>query len=383
MRKKAITMDKIREMKVTPWEVSGHIDYEKLIKEFGLKPINIDILPKEFSESVLFRRNIIFAHRDFERIAEAFRKKKPFSMMTGLMPSGKFHFGHKLVAEQIIFYQKLGAKVYITVADIEAYNSRTHDMEKLRKTAIDEYLTNYIALGLDIKKCDFYFQSERSKNGKKSNAYYSLAGMLAGHATFNEFKAVYGEITPGKMSASLLQAADMLHLQLPEFESPVPTVVPVGIDQDAHIRLARDISQRIKIYNFIQLSSTYHMFMPGLKSGKMSASDPNSYIALTDTPEEAEAKIKKYAFSGGQPSMKEHRKKGGNPDVDVSFQILKYGMEPNDKKLQEIYNKYKSGELLTGELKHILIEKICDFLKHHQREREKAKSKLDRFILKD
>ena len=57
MRKKAITMDKIREMKVTPWEVSGHIDYEKLIKEFGLKPINIDILPKEFSESVLFRRN--------------------------------------------------------------------------------------------------------------------------------------------------------------------------------------------------------------------------------------------------------------------------------------------------------------------------------------
>ena len=125
------------------------------------------------------------------------------------------------------------------------------------------------------------------------------------------------------------------------------------------------------------------MFMPGLKSGKMSSSDPNSYIALTDTPEEAEAKIKKYAFSGGQPSMKEHRKKGGNPDVDVSFQILKYGMEPNDKKLQEIYNKYKSGELLTGELKHILIEKICDFLKHHQREREKAKSKLDRFILKD
>src|SRR3989338_5786230 len=90
MRKKAITMDKIREMKVTPWEVSGHIDYEKLIKEFGLKPINIDILPKEFSESVLFRRNIIFAHRDLERIEEAFRKKKLFSMMTGLMPSGKF-----------------------------------------------------------------------------------------------------------------------------------------------------------------------------------------------------------------------------------------------------------------------------------------------------
>ena len=49
---------------------------------------------------------------------------------------------------------------------------------------------------------------------------------------------------------------------------------------------------------------------------------------------EAAKKIKKYAFSGGQATLDEHRKKGGNPDVDVSFQMLLYGMEPNDKKLR-------------------------------------------------
>ncbi|HIH15224.1 MAG: tryptophanyl-tRNA synthetase [archaeon GW2011_AR17] len=365
---------------VTPWEVKGTIDYERLIKEFGLQECKN--LPKECNALPLFRRGIIFAQRDFARISEAIEKKKRFVVMTGLMPSGKFHFGHKMVAEQLIFYQSLGAKIYLTVADLEAYNSRMPDMKALRETAIQEYLTNYIALGLDLKKCDFYFQSKRSKEGKKSNAYYSLAAMFARHITFNEFKAIYGEISPGKMSSALLQAADMLHPQLPEFEGkPQPILIPVGADQDPHLRLARDASQRIKEYNFVQLSSTYHKFLPGLGSGKMSSSDPTSYIALTDTPEDAAHKIRKYAFSGGQATLEEHRKKGGNPDVDVSFQMLRYGLEPDDKKLKNISDEYKSGKLLTGELKAITIEKITSFLKGHQKKREKAKKQVDKFLL--
>src|SRR3989338_10046202 len=145
---------------VTPWEIKGTIDYDKLIKEFGLKPL--ENLPKIFLENVLFRRGIVFAHRDFKQIAEAVEQKKPFVMMTGLMPSGKFHLGHKMVAEQMIFYQQLGARLYITVADVEAYNTRNSDLKELHRTAIEEYLTNYVALGLDLKKCDFYFQSARS-----------------------------------------------------------------------------------------------------------------------------------------------------------------------------------------------------------------------------
>jgi tryptophanyl-tRNA synthetase len=366
--------------KVTPWEVSGKINYDKLIKDFGLKPLKH--LPKVFQDNVLFRRGIIFAHRDFKQIVEAIENKKPFVMMTGLMPSGKFHFGHKMVADQIIFYQKLGAKVYVTVADIEAYNSRNPNMKELKETAIKEYLTNYVALGLDLKKCDFYFQSQRSKEGKKANAYYSLANMLARHATFNEFKAVYGEISPGKMASSLLQAADMLHPQLPEFEGkPLPVVIPVGADQDPHLRLARDISQRIKQFKFLQLSSTYHKFMPGLKGGKMSSSDAHSYIALSENPKEVAKKINKYAFSGGQATLEEHRKKGGNPDIDVSFQMLRYGLEPDDKKLQKIYDDYKSGKLLSGELKQILIKKLTEFLKEHQKKREKAEKIIEKLNL--
>ncbi len=319
-------------MKVTPWEVKGNIDYDKLIKDFGVKPLGN--LPKGFEKEVLFRRGLVYAHMDFKLVADAIEKKQPFAMMTGLMPSGKFHFGHKMVADQIIFYQKLGAKVYLAV-DTEAYNSRNTNIKELRRIAVEDYLANYIALGLDIKKCDFYFQSARSRDGGKSSAYYRLANMLARHATFNEFKSVYGDISPGKIASSLLQAADVLHPQLPEFSKKlVPTVVPVGIDQSPHLRLARDMAKRIKIHKFLPVSSTYHKFMMGLKGGKMSSSDENSYIALADTPEEATRKIKKYAFSGGQATLEEHRKKGGNPDVDVAFQMLLYGMEPDDTKFK-------------------------------------------------
>ena len=365
--------------KVTPWEVSGEIDYGKLIKEFGISPI--DELPKEFQKEILFRRGLVFAHRDIQRILEAIKAKKPFAMMTGMMPTGKFHIGHMMVARQMVFWQSMGAKIYITVADIEAYNARNQSLEESRKIAQD-YLLNYIALGLKPKNCEIYFQSERSKDGNKSNAYYRLQNLFARHATFNEFRAVYGEISPGKMVSSLLQAADMFHPQLPEFNNPLPTLVPVGIDQDPHIRLARDISQRIKGFNFIQLSSTYNLFMPGLKGGKMSASDPTSYIAPTDTPEEVRNKIMKHAFSGGQATLELQRKKGGNPDIDVSLQYLKMMFEEDDKKLKKIHDDYRSGKMLTGELKQILVDKINAFLKHHQAEMEKARKKMNSFLPK-
>src|SRR3989344_3778485 len=344
-----------KQVKVTPWEVSGDINYEKLIKEFGVSQIKE--LPEVFNKNILFRRKIIFAHRDIQRILEAIKNKKPFVMMTGLMPTGKFHIGHMMLAQQMVFYQKLGAKLYIAVADIEAYNARGQSLEESKKIA-EDYILGYATLGLDLKKADIYFQSSRSKNSEKANAYYRLQNLLARHATFNEFRAVYGEITPGKMLSALLQASDMLHPQLPEFEGECPVIIPVGIDLEPHIRLARDISQRIKNPKFIQLSSTYHMFIPGLAGGKMSSSDAASYIALTDSPEQVETKIRKYAFSGGKDTLEEHRKLGGTPDIDVSFQYLKFFFEQDDKKLAQIEKDYRSGKMLTSELKKYLIEKI-------------------------
>jgi len=362
---------------VTPWDAKGDIDYAKLVKEFGIQPLNK--IPKQLKDNILFKRQVVFAHRDIKNILDAVEKKKKLVMMTGLMPTGKFHIGHMLVAKHMLSYQDLGAKMYIAVADIEALHARGQILEDSRKNAIEEYITNYIALGLKPKNCEIYFQSERSTDAKKSNAYYRLQNMLAKHATFNEFKAVYGEISPGKMLSAVLQASDMLHAQLPEFEGPCPVIVPVGVDQDPHLRLARGMARKFN-YKFMPLCSSYHKFMPGLGGGKMSSSEPNSFVALTDTPKEAKKKINKYAFSGGQATLEEHRKKGGNPDIDVSFQYLSMFFEEDDKKLKKIYEDYKSGKLLSGELKALLIEKMTKFLEKHQKAREKAKNNIDKYI---
>jgi tryptophanyl-tRNA synthetase len=366
---------------VTPWEVKGDIDYDKIIKEFGISPLKD--LPKVFTDNILFNRKVVFAQRDYNRIIDAIHHKKPFVMMTGLMPTGKIHIGHMILAQQFVFYQSLGAKIYIAVADVEAYNARGQSLEDSRKIALEEYIPSYIALGLKPENCKIYFQSQRSTDADKSNAYYQLQNILARYATFNEFKAVYGEISPGKMVSALLQASDMLHPQLKEFEGNIPVVVPVGIDQDPHIRLARDISQRIKDPKFLQLCSTYHLFIPGLSGGKMSSSDPTSFIGLTDDAKTIKNKINKYAFSGGRVTVEEHRKHGGDPDIDISFQYLKMFFEPDDNRLSEIYCDYKSGKLLSGELKAILIEKLTEFLKDHQEKREKAKRIIDKFIYKN
>ena len=112
------------------------------------------------------------------------------------------------------------------------------------------------------------------------------------------------------------------------------------------------------------------------------SSSGEGVIFLSDTPKEVERKIKKYAFSGGKDTLEEHRKHGGNPDIDVSFQYLKIFFEQDDKKLEKIESDYRSGKLLSGELKQITIDKINAFLKEHQKSRKEAEKNMDKFMFK-
>lgn len=82
-----------------------------------------------------------------------------------------------------------------------------------------------------------------------------------------------------------------------------------------------------------------------------------------------QTKINKYAFSGGQVSVEDHRRLGGNPDVDVSYIYLTY-FEDDDAKLEEIYTSYKRGDLLTGELKKMTIELLQEYVQQFQEKRK-------------
>jgi tryptophanyl-tRNA synthetase len=356
--------------RLDPWGRADIKDYSALQQQFGIENFK-DIIDKIQNPHPLMKRGIIFGHRDFGRILTAIKKKRQWVMMTGLMPSGKFHFGHKMVADQVLYYQSLGAEIFLCIADLEAYGVRKMDMEEIRKIAIDEYLANFIALGLKPKKCHFYFQS----NWKP--AYYRLSAQLARRVTFNEFKDIYGDISPAKIQAALLQAADILHPQLAEFGGPRPVLVPVGVDQDPHLRLTRDIAARCE-FNFILPSSTYHRFMTGLKGGKMSSSVPDSYIALTERPEIAERKLMA-ALTGGGGSVKEQREKGGRPELCTIFEMFSYHLA-DDRLTKKVYDECRTGKRICGECKRQCADLLKEFLIGHQKKLEKAKSEIGKFL---
>ena len=156
-------------------------------------------------------------------------------------------------------------------------------------------------------------------------------------------------------------------------------VIPLGVDQDPHFRLTRDVAPKL---GKPKPALIHNVMLPSLEGpgGKMSASSDTGTIYTTDDPEQVKKKITKYAFSGGQPDIKMHRKIGGDTDVDVSFQYLKMFFEPDDAKLESIRVKYSSGDMLTGELKAILVDKVNAFLSEHQKKRMEAKDRLGEFL---
>ena len=212
---------------------------------------------------------------------------------------------------------------------------------------------------------------------------YQEAIKFAKKITFSSVKSAFGfdnDRNIGEIFYTSMQAVPAIIPSVLKKKN-IPCLIPLAIDQDPHFRITRDILPKLGYY---KPAIIHAKFLSGLKTfgGKMSTSDSDSTIWVTDSPEEVKKKIMKHAFSGGRISIEEHRKLGGNPDVDVSFQWLYYFFEPDDKKIKQIHDDYKSGKMLTGELKQYLIDKINIFLKEHQKKRELAKKQVDKFIFK-
>jgi len=337
-----------------PWGSTEIIVDDKLFKEFGLSQFK----EKDYLNHYLFERGFVIAHRDFEKISDSIKQNKPFAQMTGIASSGPLHLGHKVDVDLFLFFKKLGAKSFFAICDIDAYTSRPDNkvpsMKKAKEIAV-ENLSDILALGVEEK--DTYVQSQ------KDPRYYEFAFELSKKITENEFRAIYGHMNLGKVSANLLQYADILHQQLPEYLGPMPTITGIGLEQDPHARATRDLAKRLQ-YNFVSPSFIYFKHQAGLQEGKkMSSSEPDTAIFLRDTEKEIKKKINK-AFSGGRPTIEEHRKLGGIPEIDKSFEILNYH-HPDTKFVKKVYEEYKSGKMLTGELKSITAEFLVKFLKEH------------------
>lgn len=230
------------DVRIDPWGSSQSTDYSRMIEQFGLQSMEGVDVP---SPSKLHRRGIIFAHRELDLILESKRKGEPFGVLTGLMPSGKMHLGHSMVIDQVKWFQEQGGDITIAVADLESTATRGISLAEGRKIAAEEYVINYAALGLDPQKTTVYFQSQRS-------IVQRLGFQLGKRTNLSEFEAIYGfdgATNLAHVQAPLVQAGDILHPQLEEYGGLRPIVVPVGIDQDPHLRLTRGLASKTNWFN--------------------------------------------------------------------------------------------------------------------------------------
>lgn len=362
--------------KISIDSVEGDINYKQTMKEFGIEPIGsyLKKLEAHHELSLMYRRGMVIGQRDFGQIYNAIEHKKKFAVLTGVNPSGSLHLGNLLFLQQAIFFQKLGADVFIPVSNDETYVFRkAESIEKATENAMEMVIPDIIALGFDERKTKIFISTKTSRA-------YELAVKLSTKSTLSTLKAIFGfdnETNPGQIFYTIMQSAHILFPQLEEFGGPIPVVVPIGIDQDPYMRLVRDMAEKI---GMVKPSSTYHKFLMGLQGGKMSGSKPETCIYLSDSPEAARKKIMK-AFSGGAGSLEDHRKHGGTPEIDVACQYLYCMFEESDKKAHEIIENYRKGKLTSGEAKKMLSDKVEKFLIEHHKKREKAKSKIDKYLI--
>lgn len=451
------------EVSIDPWGSSQSTDYSRIIEKFGLSSMEGVSLN---SPSRLHRRGVVFAHRDLDMVLNAKKSGDPFGVLTGLMPSGRMHLGHSMVIDQVNWFQQQGGDVTIAVADLESTATRGISLAEGKKIAAEEYVANYAALGLDPEKTTVYFQSERSVVQK-------LGFQLGKRTNLSELEAIYGfdgSTNLAHVQAPLVQAGDILHPQLDEYGGLRPIVVPVGIDQDPHLRLTRGLASKTNWFNvsdakmglqvgvsiqednslimgvepsgrvnkerqkevfskivsaiqglgysdimsnpkhgtvnipsatskdkgpirmallslersmggmgLLAPSSTYHRFAVGMTGDKMSSSKPKTTLFLSDDIATAEKKIKK-SFSGGQATIEEHRRLGGDPDKDVAYQYMMYFFEEDDKFLGEINQDYRAGKILAGEMKQMCIERATDWLSNLAEKRDETAHLVERFF---
>ncbi|CAB9503807.1 Tryptophan--tRNA ligase, cytoplasmic [Seminavis robusta] len=394
---------KDEEMVVNAWEVKGKIDYTKLVKEFGSQLLTEELLQKLQDVAKgrvprlhrFLRRNMFFSHRDLHTLLDQMQQHDgTVYLYTGRGPSSdSMHLGHLI---PFLFtrwlQQAFDCPLVIQMTDDEkflfkgVYDEQDGDNLNHFANLTIENARDIIACGFDYDKT-FLF-SDLDYVGRM----YPNIVRIWKAVTTNTVNGIFGfdgSSNIGKIAFPAIQAA-------PSFASSFPTVlqadhtskrmclIPCAIDQDPYFRMTRDVAHKLvakpksneKPHGLNGKPALIHSkFFPPLQgaTGKMSSSDTNSAIFLTDTPEEIERKIKEHAFSGGRETKKEQEELGANLEIDVSYQWLRFFLE-DDELLDKIGKDYGSGSgeyWSTNKVKAKLIEVLQELVAEHQQRRAK------------
>jgi len=347
---------------VTPYDVEGEVDYEKLLERFGADRLTDDQIGR-FPDHPLLRRGTFYAGRDVDRYLAAAEAGERHSIVTGRGPSGSMHLGHVL---PFYFAKRLqdatGAHVYVPLSDDEKFLAKNLSLDTIGEHTRDN-LRDVLAVGFDPDRTTVVIDT------LDADVLYPQAVRTADAITQSTVDATYGD--PETIGLSFYPAVQAVHLLLPQLlHDPHPTLVPIAVDQDPHVRVCRDVAAKER-FDVEKPGALLGKFLPSLSGpGKMSSSGDDPTIDLSDDRETIREKIDRYAYSGGRESLDAHREHGGDPEVDVAYRYLHAFFEDDDETVERLAREYRRGELLSGDLKARAADRIADFLEAHQRRRE-------------
>jgi len=365
----------ISEQEVTPWSVKANdgVDYNRLIKDFGTVPINEELLQRieKITKKPVhpwLKRGLFFSHRSLESILDAVEQGKPFYLYTGRGPSSEaLHLGHMI---PFIFTKYLqdafDVPLVIQMTDDEKFLWKDLSLEETHRLAF-ENAKDIIAVGFDVKKT-FIF-SDLDYVG----TMYPNICKIQKCVTANQAESIFGFVGTdniGKYAFPAVQAAPSFSSSFPHIfgkDSNYHCLIPCAIDQDPFFRMTRDVAPRLGLLKPAVIHSKFFPALQGPKT-KMSASDSASAIFMTDSPKEVQEKVKKYAFSGGRETKEEHKKLGGNPEVDVPYQYISVFCY-DDAHVKDLHDSYKSGIMFSSDMKEELIKVIVPFIEEHKKAR--------------
>lgn len=428
-------------MVVTAFEVSGSIDYSKLIEKFGSRPLTPYLLRRLENVTVkrgtvpklhrFLRREIFFSHRDIEKICELLENwygvdpppkhdngmsdnaseqqllmqpttPCPIYLYTGRGPSSAaMHLGHLVPFLFTAWLQKaFQCPLVVQMTDDEKflfkgkyYSEDAGDEASTDPNCSGDNLSHFAKLTIenakDIIACDFipektFLFSDLDYVG----TMYPNIVRIWKAVTTNQVNSIFGfdgTSNIGKVAFPAIQAAPSFGSSFPKVlgggelnAATLACLIPCAIDQDPYFRLTRDVAHKLvpKHHPLKGKPALIHSkFFPPLQGaqGKMSSSDTNSAIFLTDTPKDIERKIREHAFSGGRETKKLQQELGADLDVDVSYQWLRFFLE-DDGELARIGEEYGNGSgefWSTDSIKTKLVEVLKELVEEHQEKRNK------------
>jgi tryptophanyl-tRNA synthetase len=234
------------EMVVTPWEVKGKVDYERLIREFGTQPLTTELLGKVEKHTgklhLQLERKIFFSHRDLDTVLDLYDKGVKFVLYTGRGPSGPVHIGHLVPwIFTLHIQQKFGSRLYFQLTDDEKFLIDDNaNLKETRKYAYENAL-DLIALGFKPENTFIIYDTE------DIDLLYDITLEVAKRITYSTARSSFGfqdSTNIGWVFWPAIQAAPcFIHKKLTG--ENVPALIPAAIDQDPYWRVTRDIAQKL------------------------------------------------------------------------------------------------------------------------------------------